>query len=284
MKLYLRWHVNIVCLILAALMLRASFWQWERHVYKQKYLKHLEDNINQPIVDFKDLIQSGNLIDNKFRRVSVTGEFVFKEEMILRNRKLNDSPGVHVLTPLKITGTEHYVIVNRGFIPLKSSYPKERKQFQKTTSLSFIGLVKETVPPKLLAPQDPEPLPGNWVDAWLRVDLEKMQKQLSYKILPVYLEIMDDPDPAKAEAKIMVSTDGRDELFFLPARLNKLRELEASSSYPIPAHSTVVPAERHLGYVYEWAIMALATILIGIILQLRKKRENKSVVSSHELL
>ena len=41
-------------------------------------------------------------------------------------------------------------------------------------------------------------------------------------------------------------------------------------SYPIPLFDTTPPPDIHLGYVYEWACMALMTLGIGLIAQFKR--------------
>jgi hypothetical protein len=42
------------------------------------------------------------------------------------------------------------------------------------------------------------------------------------------------------------------------------------AEYPFPAYDTTPPPDIHIGYVYEWAFMALLTFLIGLVLQFRR--------------
>ena len=44
------------------------------------------------------------------------------------------------------------------------------------------------------------------------------------------------------------------------------------AKYPIPVYDTVIPPGRHLGYVFEWAVMALMTFLICLILQFKRPK------------
>jgi len=260
-------------------MIRASFWQWDRHQKKQVYIQQLNSRLQepvQPIAALLDQIEGGPLEAIVHRRILVSGTFDFAHEIVLRNRRLGDDPGVFVLTPLRLEGSAKVVLVNRGFVPLALSAREERLQFQRPQTVEFTGLIKESVAHRWLAPRDPESgreLP--WVDAWLRVDIASIQKQLPYPLLPIWLEIMDGEDLSVAQGKMVESRSGRDELLFLGgARVNMVQQpiTHADRDYPLAVYDSVIPPGRHLGYVYEWAFMALITVLIGIILQLRPRR------------
>lgn len=50
------------------------------------------------------------------RRVEVRGQFEPNHMVLLDNRVHNQVPGYHVVMPLRITGANRYVLVNRGWI------------------------------------------------------------------------------------------------------------------------------------------------------------------------
>jgi surfeit locus 1 family protein len=54
--------------------------------------------------------------DVLLRRVEVRGEFEPKYTVYVDNRIYQHQPGYHVATPLRIAGSQRYVLVNRGWI------------------------------------------------------------------------------------------------------------------------------------------------------------------------
>lgn len=270
--------VTLICGVLSLLMIRASVWQWHRHIEKQRYIAELSQHLQLPPVPLLSLIPEGsaNWESLYHRRVTVSGTYDFSHEIILRNRRYKGNAGVHAITPLKIDHSETRVLIDRGFIPLSDSGPERRKRFQKTDHVQLTAIVKESMRKKLFAPSD---LPSNdevsRIDAWLRIDVPNISKQIPYEILPVYLEIMAVDDVVAAESEIVESgPDGRDDIFMAPqSGIVKSLGMDAPDlSYPIPMFNKIIPPGRHLGYVFEWALMALITILIGLILQLRRPK------------
>lgn len=278
MKFYWRTRVIVSGGLLAGGMIAAAFWQWDRHLQKQAYIEKLKQNIAAPIADFVELADgSDTLLEQlEYRRVRAQGFYDFEHEMLLRNRKYGETPGVHVITPLKLDGSDQHVLISRGFMPLSRALPETRKQFQKDPRTSFVGLVKKSMRQKFLAPSDPVAGADNpWVDAWLRINIPEMQRQLPYPVLPIYLEVMGPTEADAAQAKIVVSHSGRDEIFYLQGRAQLVQSsnTEPDLKYPIPAFDTVAPPDIHLGYVYEWSFMALITIIATIVLLLRPGRK-----------
>lgn len=268
-------RVTLICLPLIVLFLSLSRWQWHRHLEKIELAKSLEKRVQAEPLSTGELYSVKDYSELYFRRAKLEGSFDFEHEMILRNRKNEGLAGVHVLTPLKVPGEEVAILVSRGFIPLQYSKPEQRKQFQREPDISGTGLVKEPAYAHFLAPKDPESGKDRpWVDAWLRADIEEISKQLPYPLLPLVIELL----PAEMEQKELASaliqdSKGKEELLMIATRaVPDVLEIGDLNQYPLPAFTTTLPAGRHLGYVYEWAFMALLTFLMGLLLQI--KRDN----------
>ena len=274
------WKITVIGIVLVAGMLKASYWQWNRHLQKQEYINSLHQRLEQepsPILDFSDVRDISSILH---RRVVVSGSFDFENEVILRNRRFAGEPGVHLITPLKIDNSDARVLVNRGFVPLSDSKPESRKKYNTPQHVTFIGLIKESMKRRNLAPKDPQISADNLrVDAWLRVDIKNISKQLPYELLPYYLEVVESNDLTAVAEEIVATKSGREELLFLPLRSLDPNQDESilPNSFPVAVFNTVIPPGRHLGYVYEWAIMAAVTFLICLVLQLRGMRRLNKV-------
>ena len=273
MKLYFSIKVSLISFILIMLFCSLSYWQWKRYNWKLGVIAELAARIeiNPKEITAKDIESIKDTPDQFFfRRFNFSGKFDFEHEMILRNRRYKGIAGVIVLTPMQINNTKDYIIVNRGFIPLKESEREQRKIFQNNENALFTGFVKESSYRKMFAPKDPDPLETQtWVDDWLRVDLINMQKQLPYKILPVYTETLDTDDIEELKKAILVSKSDKDEILSLANR--QVTEAQDLSRYqfPAPLYDLIIPPGRHKQYIFEWAFMALITVCVCFILQLR---------------
>lgn len=274
--------ITTTCVLLALAMLKAAAWQWDRHLEKQRLIAKLNETLTLEPVPLATLT-SDPLITSalQWRRVSYSGVYDFEHEVIVRrNRGTQDRAGVHVITPLKLEGTDHYVLVDRGFLPLGREAREYRKRYQTPLSGLAYGLIKSTKEPKLpsflafLEPQDSAAGPGKpWNDLWIRVDIQKMRLQLPYPVLPIYIESMENPnDPLLASSIVKEGSAGRNDVLALTGQ-KQVENFDMSSPearYPIPLFDTTPPPDIHLGYVYEWAFMAVLTIGIGIIAQMRR--------------
>lgn len=259
--------------VLAIAMLCMSRWQWSRHLEKQALIETLNDTLRLDPVELTTLLNQGVAWDAmSWRRVQISGQFDFSQEIVLRHRTLDGRAGVHVVTPLRLSGRSESILVDRGFIPMGRDTPAQRMQYQTPPQLTGYGLLKASVAPKFLAPADPPTGPGQpRVDAWLRINIPEIQKQVSYPLLPVYVELMEDPnDPLLPSKIVRQSSTGRNDILAYTGQ--KSIETFGMDSpdvrYPIPTFDTTPPPDIHLGYVYEWIFLALLTVAIGAIAQL----------------
>jgi surfeit locus 1 family protein len=267
--------VSIITALLAMGMVRASVWQWDRHIQKQALIGELNETLHREPIDLGVLIaQKPDWSCETFRRVKVSGTFDFEREILLRNRNLDGRAGAHVITPLKIDSTGEHVLIDRGFIPLGREGREQRRDYQKPLQSTFFGLIKNSSPKKFLAPSDPPAGAGHpWVDQWIRVDIPNIQAQLPYPLLPIYLETMEDPnDPLLASKIVREGAAGKSDVLMLTGQksVESFGMESPDANYPLPTYDITPPPDIHLGYVYEWAFMAILTLLIGVVMQLKR--------------
>jgi surfeit locus 1 family protein len=271
---------TLICLTLAFGMAAASVWQWNRHIQKQELIKTLQTTLKSEVVDLAQLIQSDlqtapDWRQHIWRRIRVSGTYDFSHEVIVRrNRGSNDQAGFHVVTPLKIASSENYILVDRGFIPLGRQEREYRKRYQSPHHADIYGIIKESSVAKFLGPKDPDAaLDRPWIDLWIRINTSALQRQLPYPILPIYIEVMEDPnDPFLVNKIVKEGSAGRNDVLALTGQ-KQVQNFGLDSpdlAYPIAHFDTTPPPDIHLGYVYEWAFMALLTIGIGVIAQFKR--------------
>lgn len=268
--------ISIICSILATLMLWASYWQYTRYTDKLVYIKELDARLKLPIQPLSELLNSGIPANQLIhRKVSLRGSWDYQHEIVLRNRKFQDSAGVFVFTPIRISNPENKaILVNRGFLPLSHSSRQIRQQYQNGPQQEFLAIIKEPSKRRFMAPKDEEAGPGKaWVDSWLRPDIAEISKQIPYPLLPLYLEILPDNHAELDSQKMLQTKSDKDQILFMPGNGVKLQSLENDMKdlkYPLPGYETFIPPGRHYKYIFEWATMALMTVAIGIILQLKR--------------
>jgi surfeit locus 1 family protein len=165
---------------------------------------------------------------------AVVGTYEAQHQVFLDNRQENDLPGVHVITPLKIEGSEVRVLINRGWAGWTSgrgvmpevATPGGRVQI---TGLAMVPSTKRF----FLMPDHPE----TSEKLWTKLDMARFQVQLGHPLQPVVL--------------LQTGGDAPDALV---------------RHWPPPDDRV----SKHRGYAFQWYGMAVALFLFYLCASVRK--------------
>jgi surfeit locus 1 family protein len=97
----------------AALFVRLGVWQLSRLKEKRAFNTVLAERLAAPPVEVTALPPDTAL--GHYRRVSASGAMLYDREVVYAGRSHEGSPGVDLLTPMKIAGHDTVVMVNRGW-------------------------------------------------------------------------------------------------------------------------------------------------------------------------
>ncbi|MEW5958979.1 MAG: SURF1 family protein [Chloroflexota bacterium] len=229
-----RWLIGHGLVLLAVIVLiNLGLWQLRRLEQRRALNDSIRAGLAAPVT-----VLTGQDVDPAAlhrRRVSVTGTFDNPAAIIIRNRPFQGQPGVHLVTPLKIKGSERAVLVDRGWIPLDDAEPDKRRVYDMPGEVTINGVAYpgQTQPTGYLIPTDPTLEPGQArLDAWFRLDIDHIQQQAPYPLLPIYIE--QSPQPGA--------------------------EL---STPPRPENNTNPALDEgpHLGYALQWFSFALILVI-----------------------
>jgi len=105
----------VVCVALAQ-------WQWARRLEAVAEIRVVEANWDTAPVGLRQVLSDNAALDPaaEWTPVVLDGEYLLDQQLLVRNRPLSGSPGFEVLTPLRLTTGELFV-VNRGWLPVGSA-------------------------------------------------------------------------------------------------------------------------------------------------------------------
>ena len=92
-------------------------WQLNRAAQKQAIAQALADRLAQPELSGQTLLGPFDALALQHRRVSLSGHWLSQHSVWLDNRQMNGRPGLYLLTPLQLAGSEQAVLVQRGWVP-----------------------------------------------------------------------------------------------------------------------------------------------------------------------
>ena len=290
-KIIFNIRTTVICILLSICFFRLSYWQYNRYHQKLAFIEELNSRLLEPVVSLKEIIESNKEFSSKaswskflHKRISIDGVYDFQNEIIIKNRRFHGVAGSLVLTPIKFefNNKNFYVFVNRGFIPFDSAKKDLRTKFHRNQDtrdpnliVSITGFIKEDAPKKLFAPSDePRTESKQQIDEWLRVDLQNIKQQLPYDILPIYIEkLNENTDPKDLANNLINTTSEKKEMLSMVTQsaVPSLGLTDEQLPYPLP--DTYVSPGRHYEYIWEWAIMGLGVLVIGFVLQLKRRNQ-----------
>lgn len=177
-----------------------------------------------------------------YRRVTVSGTYDFDRELVIRGRLLRGNPGVQIVTPIHIAGSDTAVLINRGFVPTPDAgFPASSAGYREASTADIAGIAM-AVPDE----SDGAPLDTPKGETWRRLDLTALRARYPYPIASYYVLI---------EADTLATRDHTIRGRVLPVRVE-----------PPPLDDG-----PHLSYALQWFMIGGAALGFGLVF-IRRRR------------
>lgn len=134
--------LGILVLILAGVMVRLGFWQIDRLHQRREFNARVSANQALPEAALDSALLSQDLVSMEYRRISLAGVYLLDQQVLLRNQVLDGQIGVHLLTPLRIDGSNQVVLVDRGWVPLEDASLQAVRTFDQPGMVSLHGIIR----------------------------------------------------------------------------------------------------------------------------------------------
>lgn len=183
------WWATLLVIVLSAIFIRLGFWQLDRLDQRQaRNAEYLAQISAAPLTLTGESLPADppGLRD---RLAQVQGRYDFDQQIILVQQSYEGRPGAHLVTPLRIAGSDTAVLIDRGWIPAAEASADTLGAFDQPGELTVSGVVQLS---QTLSGDRQTVTEGPQLE-WYRVDIEAIQKQLPYPILPLYL-LASPPD------------------------------------------------------------------------------------------
>lgn len=124
-------------LVIAAVCVRLGVWQLDRLEQRRARNAEIEQVMRGAPVPLRSLAAP----PERLSRVTVSGRPDYGHEVALTGRTRNGSPGVNIVTPVRVAGTDTAVLVNRGWVYSPDASQVEFSRWREADSLTFSGYV-----------------------------------------------------------------------------------------------------------------------------------------------
>lgn len=223
-------RIFIVLLLLgAAGFVRLGFWQLER--LRERRAANQAAAAAREAPPIRLPADLGALADAKDRPVEAAGRYDRSNEILVRGQVLNGLPGLHVITPLRMEGTDTAVLVNRGFIPAPDAVTADTAGLEEGGPQLVRGVAVS------IGTGGGQPIDRRGQVTWARLDREALAGLLPYPILP--FSLLQSPDSVRPG---------------LPRRLT-----------PPPLNDG-----PHLNYAIQWFLFAALAVAFAVVVVTRR--------------
>lgn len=227
---------TIVAIILIALFVWLGFWQLDRAQYKERLWAQFNRADSGELVRIDTTAGLTGL--ERYTPVRLRGHYDEQHQILLDNRIHEGRAGVHVYTPLRLSGG--VVLVNRGWLPL----PPARRPLPAAPApggeVTVQGLISPPPPAGLVLGEVQAPETWPWLTPYLMLD--RVQTALAHPV---------------AERVILLSP-------------------QAPHGFVRNWAPDTLPPARHTGYAVQWFALALAMFVVWVVVNFRKAGDARS--------
>lgn len=229
----------LVTLTAFLILCKLGFWQLQRAEEKRQFLQAFETQGKVEFSAVVDASQTGSLDVFNGRQTTIAGEVLMPYVFFVDNKIHQGSVGYSLLAPVQVTGTDHVVIVDFGWLKA----PRSRQQLPKVSlpkKIAITGQLKTQQLEQFSLQQ--QPLNQNWPQR-IQSPHSALELSVNGQLLPLIL--------------------------YAPS--NTL------AGMPQTYRAVVMPPEKHHAYALQWFLLALASILVFYFAAV--KRSPKEVVN-----
>ena len=190
----------LVAVALAALFVRLGVWQLDRRAERRAFNARIRAGLRAAPAPFADVTRAGSAA--RYRRVTITGTPDYAHERVLGARTNGGSPGVHLLTPVRVAGSDTAVLVNRGWVYSADGANVDATRWREGTTMTFIGWAETFAPDA--APGAAGGMlrtPAGGPPILRRLDRAAASAGLPYPLAPMLL-VATEGSPAAAETPV----------------------------------------------------------------------------------
>ena len=176
------WLFVAIAVLCAAVFVRLGIWQLHRREERRTRNALVLSRLKEPESDVESLPRDTSAI--RFRRVRVTGTADYDHELVYAARSYRGSPGVNLLTPVRVPGHDTAVLVNRGWVYAPDGASVDHGRWRERDS-TFSGYLEEL-------PSTGGSTYSERPGVIARLGYDAVAKSLPYPVTPFYVVVLGD--------------------------------------------------------------------------------------------
>lgn len=178
-----RWRwLTVVVILGITLLIRLGIWQLDRLEQRRASNIVLAAQLAQPPVTVTGQESSPDLLAMKDRTVAAAGQFDYTHQFIIQLQPWQGQTGVNLVTPLLLDDNTA-ILVDQGWIPEVEAATLE--QYHTPGPTTVTGYVELS---QVARYGERDTTDTTFKAEQYRIDIERLQTQLPYTLLPVYIQ------------------------------------------------------------------------------------------------
>lgn len=229
---------TLATLLVFPLLISLGMWQLDRAEQKRTLYERYQQRREAAALDLN--LEPSLRMDTEgviWRRIKARGRFDEQQQILLDNQVMNMEAGYFIYTPFRLEDEDIWYLVNRGWLPLGPDRHKA-PQFKESDGVVTITALAKAPPQGgiKIGENIPELLaPGVTRSQYL--DLSQQSERLGIKLMPYVLRL----------------------------------EPESEHGYARTWHQPGSGEAKHLGYAFQWFVMAALLVVIFIVVNTHKR-------------
>ena len=177
----------LITLTCMAICIKLGLWQYDKAQQKQALQALYTQSLHATPAAFPIAIDQPEAW--RYRRVMVEGEYEPRYQVLLDNQVSHEQAGYHIITPFRIHNSQHYVLINRGWIPAMAQHSELPQINTPSGPQRLTGQI--WLPPSRfysLGKSDP----SHWDAVWQNMDMQSYAAQVPFAVSPVIIRLDAD--------------------------------------------------------------------------------------------
>ncbi|MBL8414658.1 MAG: SURF1 family protein [Propionivibrio sp.] len=226
---------TLAAALLLPLFISAGQWQWNKASIKGKLQKELDARGAEPAIQIPTSLVDPQAL--RYRKIVARGQYDVQHQILIDNRTHREQAGYHVLTPLRLEGSDMRLLVNRGWVPALAEHNQVPQVATPTGTVEVSGTAVVPNTRFITLGADDVNNKIEWQSVWQNLDLGRFGKAVNFPLQPIVIEL----DAASTAGGFVREWRRPDE------RL-----------------------ETHLGYALQWWSFAAITVVLWLVVNFRR--------------
>ena len=184
----------LITIVFSVTCISLGFWQLRRLAARRALNAKIEARLREAAVSIDSLPR--DTASMHYRQVEVRGTYDYAHQIVLADRTRNGSPGVEIVTPVRVAGNDTALLVTRGWVYAPDGVTADLSRWREVDTVNAIGYARP-----LSVPFRGSPTLVEHAGAYRWIDLQAIRASIPYPVYPFSIVLEGDTANTATVAK-----------------------------------------------------------------------------------